>query len=185
VADPAPPALPASDLPDGTWAFCGDHYAAAENLVPDFWDRHADDLTGYAHPIYRAGRSLPAWRYRTVLDRSDRYAAALSGWFADYDFVITAVSGGAPWHTGGTADLGPRRPELTMWNVCGHPAAALPMGFDEDGMPVAAQLVAARGDDAGLLAASAEVERVHPWATRWPPPVLADHDHPRATRTER
>jgi aspartyl-tRNA(Asn)/glutamyl-tRNA(Gln) amidotransferase subunit A len=185
VADPAPPPLPSSDLPDGTWAFCGDHYAAAESLVPNFWDRHADDLTGYAYPIYRAGRSLPAWRYRTVLDRSDRYAAALSGWFADYDFVLTAVSGGAPPHTGGTADLGPRYPQLTMWNVCGHPAAALPMGFDEAGLPVAAQLVAARGKDAGLLAASAEVERAHPWASRWPPPVPPITTTPSATRTER
>jgi Asp-tRNA(Asn)/Glu-tRNA(Gln) amidotransferase A subunit family amidase len=72
-----------------------------------------------------------------------------------------------------------------MWNVCRHPAAALPMGFDEDGLPVAAQLVAARGDDAGLLAASAEVERAHPWAARWPPPVLPEPDPARPERSGR
>jgi Asp-tRNA(Asn)/Glu-tRNA(Gln) amidotransferase A subunit family amidase len=169
--------LPVSELADGTWAFSGDHYAAAEGLVPDFWDRHADDLTEYAYPIYRAGRSLLAWQYRSVLDRSDRYAAALSDWFAEHDFVITAVSGGAPPHTGGTADLGPRRPELTMWNLSGNPAAAIPMGFDGDGLPVAAQLVGARGADAVLLAACAEVERARPWAAQWPPPASAPHDH--------
>ena len=169
AADPPPPVLPPSELPDGTWAFCGDHYAAAEKLAPDFWDRHADDLTDYARPVYRAGGAVLAWQYRHVLDISDRYAAALSEWFADYDFVITAVSGGAPPHTGGTAELGPRYPQLTMWNVSGNPAAALPMGFDEDGLPVAAQLVAARGDETALLAGCAEVERARPWAALWPP----------------
>jgi aspartyl-tRNA(Asn)/glutamyl-tRNA(Gln) amidotransferase subunit A len=184
VADPPPPALPASDLADGTWAFCGDHYAAAEKLAPDFWSRHAEDLTDYAYPIYRAGRSLPAWRYRTVLDASDRYAAALTEWFTGYDFVVTAGCGAAPPHTGGTADLGPRFPHLTMWNLPGNPAAALPMGLGEDGLPVAVQLVGARGDDAGVLAACAEIERARPWAARWPPLVHLDDDQSRGTGTE-
>jgi amidase len=55
-----------------------------------------------------------------------------------------------------------------LWNVTGHPAAAVPAGFADDGMPLAVQLVGRRGDETTLLALSAQVESVRPWADRRP-----------------
>ena len=65
---------------------------------------------------------------------------------------------------------GHSRPSPTprCWNVTGHPAAAVPAGFADDGMPLAVQLVGRRGDETTLLALSAQVESVRPWADRRP-----------------
>jgi len=56
-----------------------------------------------------------------------------------------------------------------IWNVTGHPAAAVPSGFGPDGLPTSVQLVARHGDEATLFALSAQLESVRPWADRRPP----------------
>jgi amidase len=55
-----------------------------------------------------------------------------------------------------------------LWNVTGHPAASVPSGFAADAMPTAVQLVGRRGDEVTLLALSAQLESVRPWAHRRP-----------------
>jgi aspartyl-tRNA(Asn)/glutamyl-tRNA(Gln) amidotransferase subunit A len=44
------------------------------------------------------------------------------------------------------------------YNVSGQPALVLPCATTADGLPIALQLAAATGDDAGLLRAAAAVE---------------------------
>jgi amidase len=56
-----------------------------------------------------------------------------------------------------------------IWNVTGHPAAAVPSGFGPDGLPTSVQLVGRFGDESTLFALSAQIESVRPWADRWPP----------------
>ncbi|QIK68377.1 amidase [Nocardioides sp. HDW12B] len=55
-----------------------------------------------------------------------------------------------------------------LWNVTGHPAAALPTGIADDGLPVSVQLVGRRFDEVTLFALAAQIESVRPWADRWP-----------------
>jgi amidase len=55
-----------------------------------------------------------------------------------------------------------------LWNVTGHPAASVPAGLADDGLPLAVQLVARRNDEATLFALAAQVESVRPWADSWP-----------------
>ncbi len=55
-----------------------------------------------------------------------------------------------------------------IWNVTGHPAAAVPSGFGSDGLPTSVQLVGRRGDETTLLALSAQLEAARGWADRWP-----------------
>jgi amidase len=56
-----------------------------------------------------------------------------------------------------------------VWNHLGNPAAAVPAGFDADGLPLSVQLVAAHGGEATLFALSAQLEAARPWADRRPP----------------
>jgi aspartyl-tRNA(Asn)/glutamyl-tRNA(Gln) amidotransferase subunit A len=60
-------------------------------------------------------------------------------------------------------------PYTHPFNLSGNPAVTLPAGFHSDGLPVAIQLVARRGDDALLCKAAALFEQARPWAAHKPP----------------
>jgi Asp-tRNA(Asn)/Glu-tRNA(Gln) amidotransferase A subunit family amidase len=53
-------------------------------------------------------------------------------------------------------------------NALGLPAVAFPIGFDPDGLPLAAQLVGRPGTDAALLALVGEAQTVTDWHDRVP-----------------
>ena len=48
-------------------------------------------------------------------------------------------------------------------NFIGYPAATVPAGLAENGLPVGMQIVGKRYADADVIAASAEFERLRPW----------------------
>ena len=54
------------------------------------------------------------------------------------------------------------------FNFTGQPAATVPAGFTDDGLPVGMQIVGRRMDDALVLRASAAFEAAAPWRDRWP-----------------
>jgi amidase len=56
-----------------------------------------------------------------------------------------------------------------LWNHLGNPAAAVPAGFDGDGLPLSVQLVGGPGSEAMLFALSSQLEAARPWADKRPP----------------
>ncbi|MEU5881737.1 amidase family protein [Spirillospora sp. NPDC047279] len=54
-------------------------------------------------------------------------------------------------------------PMTAAWNLAGYPAATVPMGVDDAGLPLSVQLVAAPGNEALLLGLAAQLEAVRPW----------------------
>ncbi len=50
------------------------------------------------------------------------------------------------------------------FNSTGQPAISLPNGFNKAGLPLAIQLVGRPGDEAGIIALTAEFERARLWA---------------------
>lgn len=172
-----PPVPEGSDeLEPGVWAYSGDHYAAAEALIPNFWEQHADDLTDYARPIYDAGRRALAWQYRGILRRDRAYAQRVAGWFAAYDYLLSPCCPVAPAH-GAREVRDDRRGQfgfLAPFNHAYNPAAAVPTGLSRDGLPLSVQIVGRLGDDLGTLRLAGLIEAARPWAGRWPPVALAD-----------
>lgn len=61
---------------------------------------------------------------------------------------------GATWHC----------PFTAMWNLTGQPAAAVPAGLDDAGMPMSVQLIGQPNDEATLLSLAAQIEAERPWA---------------------
>jgi amidase len=55
------------------------------------------------------------------------------------------------------------------WNYIGNPAASVPAGFTDDGLPLSVQLVGRPNDEATLLSLAAQLEAERPWAERRPP----------------
>jgi aspartyl-tRNA(Asn)/glutamyl-tRNA(Gln) amidotransferase subunit A len=56
-----------------------------------------------------------------------------------------------------------------MQRATRQPAAAIPAGFTNDGLPVGLQIIGRHLDDPLVLRASACFERARPWFNRRPP----------------
>jgi amidase len=65
--------------------------------------------------------------------------------------------------------MGKRSPFQAIFNVTGQPAAVVPWGVDDDGLPLSVQLVGRQADEATLLSLSTQIESARPWADRRPP----------------
>jgi amidase len=59
-------------------------------------------------------------------------------------------------------------PFTGVWNALGQPAAAVPVGFTDGGLPLAVQLAGRRSDEQTLLSLAAQIEAARPWADRVP-----------------
>ena len=54
------------------------------------------------------------------------------------------------------------------FNLSGNPAASVPAGFTDAGLPVGLQIVGRRCEDLTVLQASAAFEQARPWADKRP-----------------
>lgn len=54
------------------------------------------------------------------------------------------------------------------WNYTGQPAAAVPAGYTDDGLPLAVQLIARPHDETTLIALAAQLEACRPWTDHRP-----------------
>ncbi len=55
-----------------------------------------------------------------------------------------------------------------LYNLTGQPSASIPAGFTKSGLPLASMLSGRNGDDARVLAVSAQLERHTPWFNQRP-----------------
>jgi aspartyl-tRNA(Asn)/glutamyl-tRNA(Gln) amidotransferase subunit A len=94
-----------------------------------------------------------------------------------YDLLLTPTLAVPPFpvHMQGPEIIDGRPVPATSWlgftqpiNMTGQPAATVPAGFTEDGLPVGLQIIGRHLDDATVLRASACFEKAAPWADRWP-----------------
>lgn len=147
----------------------------------DLLGDHRDDLPADFVDIIERGNALSAaeYKYRDVL-RTDVYDV-LDDCLGEYDLIASPTLAVPPVENAedGTT-VGPSTvdgvsvdPRLGWClthpiNFTGHPAASLPAGFTEDGLPIGLQLVGRQFDDETVLAASAAFERVRPWHDRYP-----------------
>jgi amidase len=98
--------------------------------------------------------------------------------FQDFDVLLTPTIPMPPWPTmrfegrsvvGATLGAADITPFTVPWNVSGQPAASVPAGFTEGGLPLAVQLIGRPHDETTLLSLSAQLESERPWAERRPP----------------
>lgn len=95
----------------------------------------------------------------------------------DYDLVLTPTLGVPPFEVGinGPKYIDGRRVSRSHWlsftapfNMTGQPAASVPAGWTDEGLPIGLQIIGRHLDDALVLRASAAYEQANPWRNRWP-----------------
>jgi aspartyl-tRNA(Asn)/glutamyl-tRNA(Gln) amidotransferase subunit A len=101
---------------------------------------------------------------------------------ARYDLLLTPTVTVPPFalHMQGPEKVDGRYVRPEQWlsftypmNMTGQPAASVPAGWTNDGLPVGFQIVGRHLDDALVLRASAAFEAAAPWRHQWPPLTTA------------
>jgi len=139
---------------------------------------HAERLEKRTKGLVRAGRLIPDALVKRNKRSIARHLERMDELFRHHDVLLTPTTGTLPvpvgfwdgrsWlHT--LLGMSRRVPFTPQWNFLGNPAAAVPAGFTDDGLPLSVQLVARQSDEATLLSLSAQLEAERPWADRRPP----------------
>lgn len=158
-------------------------------LIRYFWASHELSYRGYLEEwgdrmdpglvaCIRSAENGTAEGYVEMRTRKLAYVEAIHRFFEDYDLLLTpAVSVAAfpadrlmPEHWPDHAWDWVQWAEFSYpFNMSHNPAASIPCGFTDAGLPVGLQIVGRRFADLDVLRASAAFEAARPWADKRPP----------------
>ncbi|RNL85811.1 amidase [Halostreptopolyspora alba] len=125
--------------------------------------------------IVEQGLTYSAQDYVTAMVTRMDLGRRMGLFHQDYDLLLTPTMPIPAFEAG--LEVPPDSPDRrwTSWagfsypfNMTEQPAASVPCGFTEEGLPVGLQIVGPRHSDALVLAASHAFERARPWADAWP-----------------
>ena len=138
--------------------------------------RHGDNMS--SHIVDFAARE---WTAEDITNATmARKAVYNKMWrfMRNYDLVLTPTLACPPFpiHMQGPEKIDDRWVHPVYWlsftfpvNLTGQPAASVPAGWTDDGLPVGLQIIGRHLDDSLVLKASAAFEEAAPWRDRWPP----------------
>ena len=153
----------------------------------DYWARRTgrpigpDDVEPLTWALAEMGRSYSSADYLTSrewLQANGREVAAW--WEGGFDILLTPTIAEPPPPLG-TFDSPPDNPLHGIFraaslvpftppfNVTGQPGISLPLHWNDEGLPIGVQLVAAYGREDLLIRLAAQLEAAQPWADRRPP----------------
>lgn len=157
------------------------------NITPRFLRGVSDTVAKVPHPerlerrtrgFGRLGGLLPDALFERALRGREADARRINAIFDTHDVLVTPVMGGTAipvrrWEGRSALHtvLGMSRfyPFCIPWNHLGNPAMSVPLGFAEDGLPLAVQIIGRPGDESTLLSLAAQIEAERPWADKRPP----------------
>ncbi|MFH1169868.1 MAG: amidase family protein [Chloroflexota bacterium] len=118
-----------------------------------------------------------AAEYIAACSRQLAYWDALRPFFEQYDLLLTPTVAVPPFELGsfGPREIDGQRVSPIGWmaftypfNLTGQPAASVPCGWTDEGLPVGLQIIGRRFADVAVLRAAAAFEQALPWAGRRP-----------------
>ena len=181
-----PSGFTALDSPDYIAQFLT-NWASGMAWNLDYWARRTgrpigpDDVEPLTWALAEMGRSYSSADYLTSrewLQANGREVAAW--WEGGFDILLTPTIAEPPPPLG-TFDSPPDNPLHGIFraaslvpftppfNVTGQPGISLPLHWNDEGLPIGVQLVAAYGREDLLIRLAAQLEAAQPWADRRPP----------------
>jgi amidase len=128
-----------------------------------------DEIEPLSRAIYEHAQSLSSIAYLGATAQLQALARGLVAFFAEYDLLLTPALAERPLEIGDCNGVGENpiedlarsgrfTPFTSLYNVTGQPAMSVPLGFGDDGLPTAAQLVAKPLGEDTLLQVAAQME---------------------------
>jgi amidase len=160
---------------------------AGQNFVPRFLGGIREDVDAVPHPerssdmargFGRLGRAYPAGVIKRASRAAARDAEKINASWSEFDVLLTPTVGETAAEVGRWTGRGALRTLLgvsrtfaytPIWNHTGQPAAAVPVGLTDAGLPQSVTLVGRPGDEATLLSLAAQIEAETEWPARRPP----------------
>ena len=148
-------------------------YAAWGDALPA---READ-LDASLVRFIRRGGAVSARDYLTAMAKVNAYWQEVHVFLARFDLLLTPTTAVPPFPLGAGVprEIAGQEVSRLGWmpftypfNLTGQPAASVPAGWTEDGVPVGLQIVGRRHADRTVLAAAAAFEAARPWRDRRP-----------------
>ncbi len=126
----------------------------------------------------RTGARVSARDYVLAEERIKAYWNEVVSFLARFDLLLTPAVAVPPFvGESPPREVAGRAVSVLGWmpfafpfNLTGQPAASVPAGFTDDGLPVGLQIVGRRHADRTVLAAAAAFEAARPWSERRPAP---------------
>ena len=120
------------------------------------YDHHRDALPPILRESLDAAQAITPAQYDAARRITNRARIALRDVFSDCDVLLTyAAPGAAPKGLSSTGNSRFNR----LWTLMGNPCVSVPGLYDEAGLPVGIQVIAAFGADDKALAAAAFLEK--------------------------
>ncbi|MEX2458929.1 MAG: amidase family protein, partial [Actinomycetota bacterium] len=156
---------------------------AAEGL--DAWGRRlgraleAGDVEVHTWTLAQMGRATSRRVAAEAWVALQGFADEVLAWWADHDLLLTPTIAEPPPPLGEFASTGEDplaaglragrlTPFTTPFNVTGQPAISVPAAWNDDGLPIGVQLVAAPGREDVLIRVAAQLEAAIGWTGRRP-----------------
>jgi amidase len=139
---------------------------------------HPERLSKQTKGFVRLARLFSDRRLAKVRDRMAPAAARIQQLWRDHDLLLTPATAQLPVEIGRWRGKGALRtingmtnvyPYGAAWNYTGQPAATIPAGFTDSGLPRSVMLIARPNDEDTLVSLAAQLEAERPWADRLPP----------------
>ena len=156
--------------PDPTAAFVPQFFAGIRTEADAV--EHYERLERRTRESYRLGAWVRPRVLEWALAQTEKVSVRANRVFDSCDVLLTPTTAHRPARVGRLDGVGtvvaslrsmPSIAYAALWNVAGNPAAAVPCGIAEDGLPVSIQLVGRTDDEATLFSLSAQLEQARPW----------------------
>jgi len=127
--------------------------------------------------MIEAGQTYTAVDLKRAELQREKIYEVFQQFFKNYDILITPTAAVLPlevgkWRFDKINDI-PVSPEAWFshcysFNLTGHPAASIPCGWTEEGLPIGMQIIGRRFEDSTVLQVSKAFEEIAPWQDKRP-----------------
>ena len=139
----------------------------------EFWPNRADEMADYTQETYKLASNFSAADFSRGVGNIQTIRTELDKEFEKFDILLSPTMAVPPYDCGQPPrEINDHKldgswgclPFTYPINSAGYPAASIPAGMTDNGLPVGLHVIGKFGDEETIIKASAAFESAHPWS---------------------